>query len=180
MIKICKSGLLMLGLMLLLPSCVGSLPDESHTFLLRSDKVEVGEVSNQLVTTIASQLENSQLLQAGYPVFGRVVLEPDPSDTSIQSMRCEAVQTLMATGDQCLQLNEQGDFIRAQAITWESAAFFMVRIYVAPKTLFWRVNPAKDFVALDIFVFEELALWPVVDEAIRAAAAGIGARPFRP
>jgi hypothetical protein len=98
----------------------------------------------------------------------------------MQTIDCTPVQALPYSSSDCILLNEHGDFVRAQAITWESAAFYMYRVYVSEKGRFVTVNPAKDFVALDVFVFEEPDLWDAVDQAIRTASAKIGARPYRP
>lgn len=172
--------ILLLGLPLFLTACGGPKPEQSRTFLLRSDTQDVTQASEQLITEVMSQLEASHSLPPGYPLLGRVELQPDPSDPGVQIMRCAPTQLQSPTDTRCILINQHDDFIRAQAITWESAAFYMYRLYVAPKSLFARVNPAKDFVALDTFLLQEEALWEVVDAAIRAACAQTGARPFHP
>ncbi|MFH2103627.1 MAG: hypothetical protein ABIJ39_09780 [Chloroflexota bacterium] len=174
------SALLLLGLTLCLPACVGPRSDEIRTFLLRSDTVDIAEVPAQLITAISFQLEQSQALDEGYPIPGRIELEPDPYDPGAQLMRCVPAQLLPSTDTHCLRLDQHGAFVRAQAITWESAAFYMYRVYVAPKSIFARINPSKDFVALDVFILEDVSLWYAVDEAIRDAAVQTGARPFQP
>jgi hypothetical protein len=141
--------------------------------------MEIAEVSERLLVAITSQLEESQLLGDGYPILGTIDVEPDPSNQAVQVMRCTAGHPA-ATDTPCILLNELGDFIKTDAITWESARLYLYKVYVAPKSIFARVNPVKDFVAIEVSVFEELDLWQVVEEAIRGAAAEIGARPFHP
>ncbi|MGD2253254.1 MAG: hypothetical protein PVF70_10120 [Anaerolineales bacterium] len=160
-------------------ACSGPESDETRTFLLRTDTMEISEVSADLIMAILAQLEQSQSLREGFPILGGIDFESDPSDPSVQIMRCTAVHAA-ATDTPCILLNELGDFIKTDAITWESARFYMYKVYVAPKSIFARVNPVKDFVAIEVSVFEELDLWQVVEEAIRGAAAKIGARPFHP
>jgi hypothetical protein len=80
----------------------------------------------------------------------------------------------------CILLGDAGDFLRVQPITWQSAAFYRYRIYVAPRSLLSRVDPTKDFVAVDVFALEDATLWEPADQAIRRAVADLGANPFRP
>jgi hypothetical protein len=174
------SALLLLGLAPCLLACAGLELDDSRAFLLRSDTLGVAEVAGQFTAGIASQLEQSPSLREGYPILGHVELIPQPSDPGAQVLRCTPGPVLLPRDSRCIRLNERGDFVRAQAVTWQSAAFYMYRVYVAPKALFARVDPARNFVGVDVFILEEAALGQVVDEAIRDAARRMGARPFHP
>jgi hypothetical protein len=109
-----------------------------------------------------------------------VVTEPDPSDPGVEVMSCAPGSPDEVGETSCILLSETKDFIRVQPVTWQSEVPFMYRIYVAPRSLFARVDLAKDFVALDVFGPGNAVLWQPVDQAIRDAAAELGARPFRP
>jgi len=174
------SILIPLSLALFIPGCASPKTYDSRAFLLKSDIIDLVEVSEQLIMGISSQLQKSNSLHEGYPILGRIDLEPHPSEPGVQVMRCTTGQMQSSTDTHCILLNEQGDFIRVQIVTWESAAFYMYRVYVAPKSFFARVNPAKNFVGLDVFIFEEEALSRMVEESIRDAAKEIGARTFLP
>jgi hypothetical protein len=67
-----------------------------------------------------------------------------------------------------------------QPITWQSQDFYVYRIYVSARLILAKVDPAKDFVAIDVCLLNEPGLWEIVDRAIRRVAEDIGARPFRP
>jgi len=114
-----------------------------------------------------------------YPVEGHVVTEPDPSDPGVERISCAPGSPGRIGEKRCILLNEEA-FIRVQPITWQSAAFFMYRVYIAPDSLCARVDPTKDFVAIDVFALNDAALWGPADQAIRSAATALGAMPFRP
>lgn len=164
---------------LALSACTGSKSDHNLAFVLRSDKY-VADVAVQMITTIADQLKESQSLSEGYPIVGYVKLEPDSSEAGVQVMKCVPAQELRSADTNCILLNRGGDFLEAQAITWESEAFHMYRVHVVQKGLFVQVNPVKDYVGLDLYLIEETDLWRTVDGAIQNSAAEIGAKPFHP
>jgi len=174
------SILILLSLTLFIPGCTSPKTDDSRAFLLKSDKEDLAEVSEQLIIGLSSQLEEANTLHEGYPILGHVELEPHPSELGVQVMRCTPGQMQSSTDTLCILLNEQGDFIRVQIVTWESAAFYMYRVYVSPKSLFAKVDPVKNFIGLDVFIFEQKALSQMVDESIREAAKEIGAHTFLP
>ena len=149
-------------------------------FLLEADRPDVVSLAGEIINAISGDLDELDTLEAGYPLLGQIELQPDPSNPGTQTIDCAPVRKQPSQTSDCILLNQHGDFLRAQAITWESSVFYMYRVYVAEKGHFGRVNPAKDFVALDVFVFEEPDLWDAVDQAIRTASAKIGARPYRP
>lgn len=162
---------------LLLAACAAPEGDETLTFLLRADQPNVEHVSGQLTELVASQLRDSGALDDGYPLLGRIEFEPSPAGTG-QDMRCATAQPHPSTPD-CILLNASGDFVRTQTITWQSAAFYMYRLYVLPVGRA-DVDPTRDFVAMDVFLQQEHGLWDAVDRAIRRSAVALGARPFRP
>jgi hypothetical protein len=164
---------------LLMSACTSSESDHNFAFVLRSDK-EVADVSVQMIAAIAAQLKESESLSKGYPAVGYVTLESDPSEPGVQRSKCVPAQELKPADTTCMLLNQGGDFLEAQPITWESEAFHMYRVHVVRKGLFVQVNPVKDYVGLDLYLLEEKDLWKVIDEAIQDAAAEIGAKPFHP
>ena len=164
----------------LLSGCAASEGDEIRTFLLQTDRPDVVQTAERLTEAVSAQLEGSQSLGKGYPILSRVEFEPDSSNPGAQKMRCPPTQAEGSATSDCILLNERGDFVRVQPITWQSAAFYMYRVYVAPEGFRVTVDPTKGFVALDVFVLEEVNLWEAVDQAIRESAAEIGAHPFRP
>lgn len=166
-----------LGAMLLLSACAAPEGDATLTFLVRADRPNVEQLSEQLTDLVASQLRDSHALDEGYPMLGRIELEPSPTGTG-QDMRCGTAQPHTSKTD-CILLNASGDFVRTQAITWQSAALYMYRIYVLPVGR-PEVDPTRDFVAMDVFLQKEFDLWDAVDRAIRASATALGARPFHP
>ncbi len=151
----------------------------SPVFLLETDSPDVVSLAGEFIIAISIELEESDTLEEGFPRLGQIELLPDPSNPGMQTIDCASDQAPPSKTSDCILLNEHGDFVRAQAITWESAAFYMYRIYVAEKGRSVTVNPAKDFVALDVFVFEEPNLWHAVDQAIRTVLVDLGARPNR-
>jgi hypothetical protein len=79
----------------------------------------------------------------------------------------------------CIALNPAGDFIRIQAIVWQTEAFFMYRFYFQPA----RPGPldmTRNFVAIDLFLIHDPAMLSNVVEAIQSTADDLGARPFTP
>lgn len=164
--------------LLLLSACAAPQGDETLTFLLRTDRLDVERLSGQLTELVAAQLRDSNALDDGYPMLGLIELEPSPTGTG-QDMRCATAQPHPSTTD-CILLNASGDFVRTQSITWQSAAFYMYRVYVVPAGTPAPVDPSKGFVAVDVFLQGEPGLWDAVNRAIRASAAALGARPFRP
>ncbi len=164
----------------LLAGCAAPEAEEARTFLLRTDNPDILQLSTQLIEGLSLNLAASGSLGEGYPQMGQVEAEPDPANPGMQNLRCAPAEAAGSPPADCLLLNEHDDFVRAQAITWESAVFSMYRVYVAPRNGLARVNPVRDYVALDIMVFEEQDLWEAIDEAIRESAVGIGARPFQP
>ena len=169
-----------LVLFFILSGCAAPNRDEIRTFLLQRERPDIFRLAQQLTEAVASQLEESRLLGNEYPILSLIEFEPDLSSPGAQKMRCASTQPLPSKTSDCILLNDHGDFVRVQVVNWESAAFYMYRIYVAPEGLFVEVNPTKDFVALDVFLLEEENLWVGVDQAIRKSAIEIGARPFSP
>jgi hypothetical protein len=167
-------------MVLLAAACNASSPSGENTFLLRGAGGDLQAVGDRVLQALALALRAQDVLEPRYPVKGYVMTAPDPSDAGAEQMRCMEGERAAPDDAACLLLNQGGDFVRVLPITWESAAPYMHRIYVAPRSLLAKVNPARDFVAIDVFLFQEPALRDAVGQAIRAAAAGLGARPFRP
>ena len=136
--------------------------------------------SDEVTDAVYHQLQTGGALGEGYPVQGHVVTEPNPSDPGVERMSCAPGTADKAGETRCILLSQEDDFIRVQPITWQSAAFFMYRVYIAPDSLFARVDPTRDFVAIDVFALNNAALRGPADQAIRSAATALGARPFRP
>jgi hypothetical protein len=161
-------------------ACTAGGSSEAHTFLLRTEQVDLQLATTQVRDTLVSELQAGDLLQSPYPVSGYVTTVPDPVDPNIEVMHCRAGLSEEPQDEACLSLNPAGDFIRLVPITWQSAAFYMYKIYVLPRSLLSRVDPAKDFVAIDVFLMDEPDLWDDIAQAIRQSAHRLGAQPFRP
>jgi hypothetical protein len=166
------------GVVLLAASC--RAPEgNTTTFLWRTAAPDVPAAADRVADAVIRQLETSRDLPQGYPLPGHVVTEPDPSEPGVERMSCAPGLPVEGGETRCILLSEDDDFIRVQPVTWQCEAFFMYRVYVARRSLFARVDPAKDFVAVDVFFPGNAALWQVADGAIRGAVSQLGARPFR-
>ncbi len=180
MLKNLSKRLAILGLCLFSAGCGQRAPAAVNSFLLRGNVAELEVTSGQVVYALVSSLQAEGSLESAYPQVHRLTMEPDPSQANVQHMRCTGADTQGTQAEDCILLNQAGDFVRVQPITWESEAFYMYRIYVSPRLIFVRIDPAKDFVAIDVYLMHEPDLWEAVDHAIRTMADEIGARPFRP
>lgn len=140
----------------------------------------VEEASAALTEQVYRQLETQRLLTDDYPRWDSIQRKRDSDTPGAQSTSCIEVGENKECGSGCLLLTQSVDFMGTQAITWESAAFFMYRIYELPRASFTRVDHAQDFTALDVYALEDPELWRAVDGAINAGARALGARPFRP
>jgi hypothetical protein len=136
--------------------------------------------AGRVTDAVYRQLQAGKALAEGYPARGRLAIQPHPSDSGVEVMSCAPGSSDEAGETRCISLSKEGDFIRVQPITWQSAAAYMYWIYVAPRSPFARVDLAKDFVAIDVFGPENTLLWQPADQAIRRAGAELGARPFHP
>ncbi|MGC9399961.1 MAG: hypothetical protein ACP5HM_12610 [Anaerolineae bacterium] len=135
--------------------------------------------AEDISAALMAELQGTGTLQAGYPISGVVALTPDLHDPNVQHMHCAVEDASTSTSATCILLGESGDFIVIRPITYETAAFYPYRVYVSPRSPFLSLNPAEDFVALWPVV-QEQDLRLNVDQAIRAAAVGMGAYPFQP
>ena len=178
MARFARSLGILAGFVLVAASCQATTSD-TNTFLLRTAEPNVVATSDEVMDAVYRRLQMAGGFPEGYPVQGHLVTEPDPSDTGVERISCAPASPGRIGEKRCILLNEEA-FIRVQPITWQSAAFFMYRVYVAPDSLFARVDPTKDFVAIDVFALDNAALWRPADRAIRSATAELGARPFRP
>jgi len=169
-----------LMVMILAGACCSSTSLETRTYLLRSKEADIQKVSSQMLHALAAELEAGGLLTSPYPVVGHVTTETHPSEKNVEVMRCAEGEPDGPEQQACIGLNREGDLIRVSPITWLSAAFHMYRIYVLPRSITARVDPAKDYVAIDVYLMSEPSWWQAMDEAIGAAAGKVGARPFHP
>ena len=178
MIRLARSLAFLAGFVLLAGSCRPPA-GTTTTSLLRTAQPDVVSASDRVADALYRQLQAGGSPAEGYPVRGHVIMEPDPSDPGVEVMSCAPGSSGETAEMRCILLSEN-DFIRVQPVTWQSAAFYMYRIYIAPRSPFARMDPAKDFIAIDLFGLGDGSQWPAADQAIRRAAAGLGARPFRP
>jgi hypothetical protein len=167
------------GLALFACSCRGFASSPS-SFVYRTAGDDAETVSDKLTELIFHQLQASGSLAKGYPQQGHLVTEPDPSDPGTGRMSCAPGPADHVGDTRCVRLGDQEAFVRVQPVTRQSAAFFMYRVYVAPRSPSARVDPTKDFVAVDVFGLDSSSFWQTVDGTIRRAAVGLGATPFRP
>jgi hypothetical protein len=164
----------------LVVGCTAGNTSEVNTFRLRSEQADVQAAAGQVLDALASELRAEELLESPHPVIGHVTATPDPLDPMVEVMHCTEGRSADPQGVACILLNQQGDFARVMPITWQSAAFYRYRVYVSPGSLFARIDPSRDFVAIDVFLKEDSDLGDDVARAIPRAAQKLGARPFRP
>ena len=112
--------------------------------------------------------------------MGHIETTPDPEKTGAQFMHCIPGSLAGGDGDPCILLNDRDDFVRLQAVTWPSAAFHMLAVYVLPNSLFARVDPVQNYVALDIFTFSDYGLGERTYTVIRKALGDLRAKEYRP
>ena len=160
--------------------CTAGNTSEVNTFRLRSEQADVQAAAGLVLDALASELQTEGLLEPPYPVVGHVTTTPDPLDPNVEVVHCTEGRSDDPQGVACILLNQAGDFARVKPITWQSAAFYRYRIYVSPRSLFARIDPSRDFVAIDMFLKEDSDLGDAVVQAIPRAAQELGARPFRP
>jgi len=153
---------------------------QTNSYLLRSEPVDLPAATSHFQEILAVELRKADLLASPYPLAGSITTTPDPANPNIELMRCTAGQPEDSQGVTCLLVNSSGDFVRLTPITWQSAAFYMYRVYVLPHSLFARVDPAKDFIAIDVFTLQDPSLWDVVAQSIHQAAQELGAEPYQP
>jgi hypothetical protein len=161
-------------------ACMKDNSSRVNTFLVRRDPVDVQAVTNEFFHALPPEIHKLNALDPRYPLTGYVSTVPDAADTAVELMQCNEGLTDEPEGDMCILLNQSGDFITLSPITWQSAAFHMYRIFVAPRSIFVRVDPTKDYVAIDVFLMNEPELWESVHKAIQNAAKSLGARSFKP
>ena len=160
--------------------CTAGDTSEVNTFRLRSEQADVQAAAGLVLDALASELRAEDLLESPYPVIGHVTTTPDPLDPNVEVMHCTEGRSADPPGCGCILLNQGGDFARVKPITWQSAAFYRYRVYISPRSFFARIDPSRDFVAIDVFLKEDSDLGDDVARAIPRAAQEIGARPFRP
>jgi hypothetical protein len=161
-------------------ACGAAAVENSTDFLLRTDEFDVSQASGRFLDAVHDQLQQSDAVGEGYPALGDVVAEPSAADPAVETLHCSLDRPEGDGRQACILLDEAGDFIWIHSITWESAAFHLYRLYVAPRSMFARVDRNRDFVGLTVFIRNDFSLWETVDRAIRDAATEMGARPFRP
>ena len=159
--------------------CTAGDTSEVNTFRLRSEQADVQAVAGLVLDALASELRAEDLLESPYPVIGHVTTAPDPLDPSVEVMHCTEGRSADPQGVACILLNQGGGFARVKPVTWQSAAFYRYRVYVSPRSLFARIDPSRDFVAIDVFLGQDAELGDDVAQGIRQAANKLGARPFR-
>ena len=160
--------------------CTAGDISEVNTFRLRSEQADVQAAAGLVLDALASELRAENLLESPYPVIGHVTMTPDPLDPNVEVMHCTEGRSADPQGVACILLNQEGDFARVKPITWQSAAFYRYRVYISPRSFFARIDPSRDFVAIDVFLKEDSDLGDDVARAIPRAAQELGARPFRP
>lgn len=170
------AALLLLGL---LASCrpVGASP--SSRFVLPDDVSQAGHATTGLLMALAGALENGADLASPYPVTGQVLRSPAPDNPNGSLEACAQPLAPVEDAMPCIGLNDGGDFIRLQPVTWQTEAVFMYLFYFAP-TGSGPIDPTRDFVAVDVFLQHQPEIFPVVEAAIQWAALEVGAVPYQP
>lgn len=158
----------------------GSAQEARRTFLVRTPGGSVAAVSDRFAEALQARLQGPGPRAKGYPEAGHLVEVQDPQDPKARLLLCEPGAPAGAGAVRCLRLDGRGAFLRVQPVTWPSAAFFMFRIYVLPEGAGRRVDPARDFVAVDVYTGQDGALREAVWAAVRSAAADVGAEPYSP
>lgn len=159
------------------PACA---PKPTSSFILRDREMDFSRASYRTTETLFSQTQDLPGLQESYPMQGQVETKPDPDHAGGSLLSCMPSPSKNKKDSDCILLNPGGDFIRVQSIDWQSAAFYMYRIYLTPRAIFPRIDRTKDFIAIDFFLMNQPELWQEMDAVIHKAVKELGARPYYP
>lgn len=171
-----KAVLLCLGL---LASCRTASAPPSNRFVLPAKVSGAGRATTDLLVALEGALEVGGEWVAPYPVTGQVVTSPAPDNPNGSLEACAQPFAPVEGALPCISLNDGGDFIRLQPVTWQTQAAFMYLFYFAP-TGSGTIDPTRDFIAVDVFLQHQPDSFPVVEAAIQSAALKVGAGPFKP
>ncbi len=171
-----KAALLCLGL---LASCRPAAAPPSNRFVLPAKVSEAGRATTDLLVALEGALEDGGEWVAPYPATGQVVTSPAPDNPNGSLEACAQPFAPVEGALPCISLNDGGDLIRLQPVTWQTQAAFMYLFYFAP-TGGGTIDPTRDFIAVDVFLQHQPDSLPVVEAAIQAAALKLGAVPFQP
>ena len=149
-------------------------------WVLRVPGGDVNQGVERIAAAILRQAQGTPGFQQGYPQMGHVETTPHPEESGVQVMHCIPDALAGGDGDPCILLSDRDDFVRLQAVTWPSEAAHMLAVYVLPNSLFARVDPVQNYVALDIFTFSDYGLGERTDAVIRKALGDLPAKEYRP
>lgn len=168
------------ALLLTLAASCSAPGTASPPTMFRLDRAELSpeQAAPLLLDRLADELDAHPDPLAGYPAVGSVILLPDPDNPSGTLSECAADAGGESSNRDCIRLNGAGDFLQVTPISYQSAAFHMIRIFVQPGSR--EVDLTRDYVAVDIFLMHEPDQWGAVMTAIANAAQGLGAQTYRP
>jgi hypothetical protein len=164
---------------LILVAC-GQQPEvPSSTFVLPYSVEQSDQALTDLMVALVPALRAEGAAEDPFPMAGQILETPDQTDPSAKVLSC--VQNVAAdeNASPCILLDEAGDFVHLQAITWQSQVFFMYRFYFTPSQR-QALDPTQNFVALDPMLQATPSLYEPVQAAIQSASKSVGAVPFNP
>jgi len=131
-----------------------------------------------IITSLLSEFEKIPEYK-DFVYTGIIQTEPDPSQPGAELMKCIPGEQLEGIPVECISLDNTGAFIRVEPVTWETARFYMFRIFIHTNPGS-EITPAKNFVGLDIFSDTKPEIWEKTTRAVRQAVKDIGAVPYQP
>ncbi len=175
MLRLGGTALVCLGL---LTGC-GPAPSGSSTqFVLPVKVSNARQATSDLTQALVTALEQGGGLESPFPVTGQVISSPDPTNPNGSLQTCAQPFVPVDGALPCIVLNNQGDFIRLQAVTWQTQAAFMYLFYFAPAHGA-AIDPTRDFIAVDVLLEHQPGTFASVAAAVQSAALGMGAVPYR-
>lgn len=166
-------------LLFLAAACAPADQDDPITlFQLDSAELTPEQAAPMLLEQLAAELDASSDAEAGHPAVGSVILLPDPDNPNGNMAECSQEFDRENSSPDCILLNQAGDFVQVTPISYQSAAFHMIRIFVQSGS--GEVDFTRDYVAVDVYLMHEPGLWAEVMTAIANAARGVGAQSYQP
>ncbi len=174
MMSLVGSALACLGL---LTGCRPAPPGASTQFVLPIKVTNAAQATSDLTQALVTALEQGGGLESPFPVTGQVISSSDPTSPQGSLQACAQPFVPVVGALPCIILNNQGDFIRLQVVTWQTEAFFMFRFYFAPARGA-AIDPTRGFFAVDVLLEHQPESFASVAAAVKSAALGMGAVPY--
>jgi hypothetical protein len=154
------------------------IPENPSVFMLKMAEPDVQAASASLAGQLVTSLSQTGL-PSGYPKLGQVIVAEEDAQTGVRVLEC--LPSGSSVSDQtCLLIDDDGDYLQVSAVTWQSEAYHMFRVYVVADEWFVSYDPTKDYVAVDVFVEQGEAAWQRARLGIERAVEAMGGRPIAP